>query len=187
MQVKTLTIPDVKLVTPKTFGDARGVFAEVYSQRAFAAAGLNSNFIQDNQSRSTKAPTLRGLHFQTPPFAQTKLVRCLRGSILDVAVDIRRGSPTFGQHVATMLSEERWEWLLVPIGFAHGFVTLQPSTEVFYKVDNHYSAPNDAGILWNDPDLAIDWCLDGRPPILSDKDTRYPRLRDFSSPFIYKT
>lgn len=187
MQVKPLSIPDLKLISPKTFGDARGVFSEVYSQRAFTAAGLNFTFVQDNQSLSSKAPTVRGLHFQTPPFAQTKLVRCIRGSILDIAVDIRRGSPTFGRHVATMLSEERWEWLLIPVGFAHGFVTLQPATEVLYKVDNYYSAPHDAGILWNDPDLGIDWCLDGRPPILSDKDTRYPCLRDFSSPFTYNT
>lgn len=185
MQVKALFIPDVKLITPKTFGDARGLFAEVYSQQAFAAAGLNFNFVQDNHSLSTKAPTIRGLHFQTPPFAQTKLVRCIRGGILDVVVDIRRGSPTYGRHVVAMLREDRWQWLLVPVGFAHGFVTLEPNTEVLYKVDNYYSAAHDAGILWNDPDLAIDWCLNGRPPILSEKDTRHPRLRDFFSPFAY--
>ena len=143
--------------------------------------------MQDNRSLSAKSPTVRGLHFQTPPLAQNKLVHCLRGAILDVAVDIRRGSPTFGHHVATMLSEDLWQLLLVPVGFAHGFVTLQPDTEVFYKVDNYYSPAHAAGILWNDPDLAIDWCLDGRDPILSEKDKHYPRLRDFASPFVYKS
>jgi len=187
MQVKALSIPDVKLITPNRIADGRGAFSELYSQRALAAAGLNFTFVQDNQSLSDKAPTVRGLHFQTPPLAQNKLVRCIRGGVLDIAVDIRRGSPTYGHHVVTMLSEDRWEWLLVPVGFAHGFVTLQPGTEVFYKVDNYYSAAHDAGILWNDPDLGIDWCLDGRTPLLSDKDTRYPRLRDFASPFVYRS
>jgi dTDP-4-dehydrorhamnose 3,5-epimerase len=183
MQITALSIPDVLLIEPKRFGDARGFFSETYSRAAFAKAGLAMEFVQDNHSRSTEAGTVRGLHFQTPPFAQDKLVRVARGRILDVAVDIRKASPTFGRHVAAELSAENWAQLLVPVGFAHAFVTLEPDTEVIYKVSNAYAPRNDAGILWNDPDLGIAWPVAATAATLSDKDVRLPRLKDIVSPF----
>lgn len=183
MQIDSLAIPDVKLITPKKFGDHRGFFSETYSRRAFEQAGLNLTFVQDNHSLSAQVGTVRGLHFQKPPVAQTKLVRVTRGAILDVAVDIRKSSPTFGQHVSAVLSAENWQQLLVPIGFAHGFITLEPDTEVLYKVDAFYSPESDAGILWNDPALGIDWQVPpGVTPVLSDKDQALPRFTDFVSP-----
>ena len=176
-------IPDVVVVTPKKFGDARGFFSEVYNAGTWRTAGLDLTFVQDNHSLSAPVGTLRGLHFQLPPFAQDKLVRVVRGRILDVAVDIRRSSPTFGQHVAVELSAENWRQLLVPAGFAHGFVTLEPDTEVLYKVTSLYSQPQDRGLAWDDPDLAIPWPLPATGAILSDKDTRWPRLRDLPEAF----
>jgi len=143
------------------------------------------SFVQDNHSRSVEARTLRGLHFQTSPFAQDKLVRVLRGSILDVVVDIRHGSPHYGKHEKVVLSAATGLQLLVPIGFAHGLVTLEPETEVFYKVSNFYSAEHDSGLMWNDPALGIDWQLDGADPILSDKDRRHPRLADLPHHFRF--
>lgn len=178
MDIESLAIPDVKLIRAKKFGDARGFFSEVYSRPALAKAGITMEFVQDNHSRSEKKGTIRGLHFQTPPFAQDKLVRVTRGRILDVAVDLRRGSPTFGRHVSTEISAENWTQVLVPIGFAHGFCTLEPDTEVLYKVSSIYSPVNDGGVIWNDPDLGIDWQLDAAAPVLSDKDAKLPRLRD---------
>ena len=186
MQIEPLAIPDVKLVTPKKFGDHRGFFSEVFSRKAFEAAGLRCDFVQDNHSLSAEVGTVRGLHFQTPPAAQCKLVRVVRGAILDVVVDIRKGSPWYGQHVAQELSAANWRQLLVPAGFAHGFCTLEPDTEVLYKVDAYYAPQNDRGILWNDPALGIDWKLPaGSKPVLSDKDTKHPTLAAYDSPFVY--
>lgn len=176
----------VLLVRPKRFGDDRGWFSEVYNEKAFAAYGISDRFVQDNHSLSVPAGTLRGLHFQTAPYEQAKLVRCIRGKIFDVAVDIRLGSPSFGQWVGAELSAENGHQLYVPSGFAHGFVTLEPSTEVTYKVSNLYSPENDGGILWNDPQIGIKWPLPGgNEPILSSKDARQPLLGDFNSPFVY--
>ena len=183
MPISALTIPDVKLITPRQFADARGVFAETYSRPAMVQAGLGMEFVQDNHSRSDRAGTLRGLHFQAPPFAQDKLVRVVRGRIFDVAVDLRQGSPTFGWHVTAELGADNWAQLLVPIGFAHGFLTLEPGTEVVYKVSNIYAPASDAGIIWNDPDLAITWPAVAGDVMLSDKDARLPRFKDMVSPF----
>jgi dTDP-4-dehydrorhamnose 3,5-epimerase len=178
VQVEETAIPAVKIITPRKHGDARGFFSEVYNKNLFEAAGLHLDFVQDNHSVSATVGTLRGLHFQTPPFAQDKLLRVARGRILDVAVDIRRSSPTFGKHVAVELSAENWRQLLVPAGFAHGFVTLEPDTEVLYKVTAFYSAANDRGLAWNDPDIGVSWPLPPGGPTLSDKDARWPRLKD---------
>jgi dTDP-4-dehydrorhamnose 3,5-epimerase len=178
MQVQPLAIPDVKLITPVRHGDARGFFSEVYNARSFAAAGIDTVFMQDNHSRSAAAGTIRGLHFQTRPHAQAKLVRVTRGAIFDVAVDVRRGSPTFGQHVAAELSAENWCQLLVPAGFAHGFCTLTADTEVLYKVDALYAPAHDKGILWSDPALGIAWPAVAATPTLSAKDQGLPRLSD---------
>jgi dTDP-4-dehydrorhamnose 3,5-epimerase len=183
MQITALAIPDVLLIEPKKFGDSRGFFSETYSRPALAKAGVTMEFVQDNHSRSAKVGTVRGLHFQAPPFAQDKLVRVTRGRILDVAVDLRKKSPTFGRHVTAELSAENWAQLLVPIGFAHAFVTLEPDTEVIYKVSNIYAPQSDAGILWNDPDLGIAWPVLAAAATLSDKDVKLPRLKDITSPF----
>jgi dTDP-4-dehydrorhamnose 3,5-epimerase len=178
MQVEATEINRVKIVTPKKHGDIRGFFSEVYNEAAWERAGLDFRFVQDNHSFSAEVGTLRGLHFQIPPFAQDKLIRVARGRILDVAVDIRRSSPTFGRHVAVELSAENWRQLLAPIGFAHGFVTLEPDTEVLYKTTAPYSPTEDRGLAWDDPDIAIEWPLPAGGPMLSDKDRRWPRLRD---------
>ena len=186
LDITSLAIPEVKLIKPKKFGDHRGFFSETYNARAMREVGIDLEFVQDNQSLSAETGTLRGLHFQTPPFAQDKLVRVIRGAILDVAVDIRRGSPTYGQHVAAEISAENWAQILVPKGFAHGFVTTAPDTEVLYKVTDYYAPENDAGILWNDPALGIDWPLPESGAVLSDKDRLHPVLADFDSPFTYE-
>jgi dTDP-4-dehydrorhamnose 3,5-epimerase len=183
MDVRPLDIPDVKLITTKRFGDHRGFFSETYTRKAFVEAGIDLDFVQDNHSRSAERGTLRGLHFQGPPFAQDKLVRVLKGAILDVAVDLRRGSPTFGRHVAVELTDESWQQLLVPAGFAHGFCTLVPDTEVFYKVTNYYAPQHDFGVLWNDPDLGIDWPVSDSEAVLSEKDSRQPRFKDLKTLF----
>jgi dTDP-4-dehydrorhamnose 3,5-epimerase len=178
MQVEETRIEAVKVVTPKKHGDARGFFSEVYNRSAWDEAGLKFTFVQDNHSFSAATGTLRGLHFQTPPFAQAKLVRVVRGGILDVAVDIRRSSPTFGKHVAVELSAQNWRQLLIPIGFAHGFLTLEPDVEVLYKTTAVYSPAHDRGLAWDDPLIAIDWRAPAGGPILSDKDRRWPRLKE---------
>ena len=183
MNVVALDIPDVKLITPKRFGDSRGFFSEVYNGRAFAAAGIDIDFVQDNHALSGEVGTLRGLHFQKPPFAQTKLVRVTRGRIYDVAVDIRLKSPTYGRHVGVELSAENWAQLLVPAGFAHGYCTLEPNTEVLYKVDAYYAPEHDAGILWSDPALGIAWPVEPGKAHLSDKDNRLPVLKDIGPAF----
>lgn len=180
-----LEIPGVVLVTPQRFGDARGYFSETYSQPIYAANGIASDFLQDNESLSVTPGTVRGLHFQAPPFAQAKLVRVLRGAVYDVAVDIRKGSPTYGRAVGARLTGERGEQLFIPQGFAHAFCTLEPDTQVAYKVDARYSREHDGGILWNDPDLGIEWPVAEQEAVLSDKDRVHPRLKDFDSPFQY--
>ncbi len=183
LDVRALAIPDVKLIVPKRFGDARGYFVETWNRKTYLEAGIDADFCQDNLSRSAPQGTVRGLHFQTPPYAQAKLVGVLTGRILDVVVDIRKESPSFRRHVAVELSAEDGHHLFVPKGFAHGFVTLVPDTTVLYKVDAHYAPANDAGILWSDPDLAIAWPVDPSRAVLSPKDAVLPRLRDIVSPF----
>ncbi|MCB1539605.1 MAG: dTDP-4-dehydrorhamnose 3,5-epimerase [Rhodoblastus sp.] len=183
MHVEQTAIDGLKIVTPKRHLDARGFFSEVYNKADWRAAGLDFTFVQDNHSYSAEAGVLRGLHFQTAPHAQAKLVRVARGRIFDVAVDIRRSSPTFGHHVALELSRDDWRQLLVPVGFAHGFVTLEPNTEVLYKTSAPYSASHDFGLAWDDPDLAIAWPLQAGAPVLSDRDRAWPRLRDLAQAF----
>ncbi|MHC4128378.1 MAG: dTDP-4-dehydrorhamnose 3,5-epimerase [Planctomycetota bacterium] len=163
MKVVETEIPDVKVLSPERLGDRRGSFSETYSSRALAGAGIDLDFVQDNDSLSVQRWTIRGLHFQVPPFAQHKLIRVVRGAILDVAVDLRRGSPTRGRHVAVEVSADRWNQVLVPVGFAHGFCTLEPDTHVIYKVTCHYAPEHDKGLLWNDPALA-------------QRDTKWPLL-----------
>ena len=175
----------VKLISPRRFGDERGWFVETYNSEKYALLGVGVQFKQDNHSLSRSPWVLRGLHFQTPPRGQDKLVRCVRGRIWDVAVDVRKHSPTFGQWVAAELSAENGHQLFVPVGFAHGFLTLEPDTEVEYKVSDLYEPECDGGLIWNDPTLAVAWPLDGAAPVLSDKDTRLPALADFDSPFVY--
>lgn len=180
-----LDIPDVVLLTPKRYGDHRGWFSETFKQSSFRENVADVLFVQDNQSYSKALGTVRGLHYQTPPFAQGKLVRCLVGAIFDVAVDIRVGSPYFGQWVGATLTAERGEQLWVPAGFAHGFCTLTDDVEIFYKVTNYYSQPNDAGITFNDSALGVKWPIDLKDAILSDKDQTLPKLGDIKSPFVY--
>jgi dTDP-4-dehydrorhamnose 3,5-epimerase len=167
--------PDLILIEPMVFEDERGFFMEAYNYREFEMMGIRERFVQDNFSMSRRG-VLRGLHFQVEPFAQSKLVRCIRGEIFDVAVDIRVGSPTFGKWHGVILSEENRLTLYIPRGFAHGFLALSDIAEVMYKVDNFYSPEHERGIIWNDPDIGIEWPIED--PILSDKDGKYPRLRE---------
>lgn len=169
-------IPDVLIVEPQVFGDHRGFFMESWSRRAFEQAGLFYDFVQDNHSSSTAKGTLRGIHFQRGDKAQAKLVRCARGAVLDVAVDLRPQSPTYKQWVGVELSAENKRQLLIPRGFGHGFVTLTNEVEFLYKADNYYAPEADGGILWNDPEIGVDWGV--TDPILSDKDTKTPLLKD---------
>lgn len=169
-------IPEVKIIQPRKFEDERGFFVETYSRPALEAGGIEIEFIQDNQSLSLATGTLRGLHFQRPPFAQDKLVRVIRGRIWDVAVDLRRSSPTFRQWYGLELSAANQTQLLVPKGFAHGFLTLEPDTEVIYKVSAPYSRDHDMGVAWDDPELAVAWPLPVDRPVLSAKDSALPRL-----------
>jgi dTDP-4-dehydrorhamnose 3,5-epimerase len=180
-----LAIPELVEVTPPKLGDHRGFFSEVFKRAAFEAEGIAIDWVQDNQSFSADAGTVRGLHFQAPPFAQAKLIRVLRGAIYDVAVDIRAGSPSYGQSVAIELSAEKWNQLLVPAGFAHGFMTLTSDVEVLYKVSAPYSRESEGAIRWDDPDLAIAWPRPG-DATLSEKDAVAPTFRDFVSPFAYE-
>ncbi|MGO4387130.1 dTDP-4-dehydrorhamnose 3,5-epimerase [Microvirga sp. 2YAF29] len=181
--IEPTAIPDVKILTPKRFDDGRGFFSEVYNRKRYEEAGVELDFVQDNHSLSETVGTIRGLHFQTTPFAQDKLVRVVRGRILDIAVDLRRSSPTFGRHVAVELSAENWRQLLVPIGFAHGFCTLEPDTEVLYKVTNYYSAAHDRGLAFDDPALGIEWPVAPGDAVLSEKDRKHPRLADLPACF----
>lgn len=173
------------LLRAPRFGDARGWFMETYSEARARAVGFDVRFVQDNQSFSAQTGTIRGLHFQRPPHAQAKLVRCVRGSIMDYAVDLRRGSPTYGEWVGGKLTAEGGEQLFVPIGFAHGFITLEPDVEVAYKVSDVYAPDCDGGIAWNDPAIGIDWPLPTSGAVLSDKDKALPFLTEFESPFEY--
>ena len=186
VQIEALDIPDVKLLTPEKHGDHRGFFSEVYNRRALAEAGIDIEFVQDNHSLSAERGTVRGLHFQAPPFAQDKLVRVVRGKVFDVAVDLRKGSPTFSRYVSAILSAEAWNQLLVPVGFAHGFMTLEPDTEVLYKVSNYYAPEHDRGLLWSAPDLAIRWPLGAEVAVLSPKDGALPTLGEIDSPFVWR-
>ena len=176
MQVTKTDLEGVLILEPKVFGDARGWFMETWSARKMEAAGLNFNFVQDNQSYSAHKGTLRGLHYQTAPFAQTKLVRCTRGKLLDVAVDIREGSPTFAKWVAVELTAENKKQLLIPRGFAHAFLTLTDDVEIQYKADNFYAPACDGNIIWNDPEINITWNFP--PTILADKDAKAPTLHE---------
>jgi dTDP-4-dehydrorhamnose 3,5-epimerase len=186
IDVKALAIPEVKLITPPIFRDERGFFSETYGRKAFAALGVDIEFVQDNHALSHAPGVLRGLHFQIDPHPQSKLVRVARGAILDVAVDIRHGSPTFGRHVSATLSAENWSQLWVPVGFAHGYCTLEPDTEVIYKVTDFYAPACDRGLAFDDPELGIAWPIPTGQLQLSDKDRRQPRLRDLPAHFTYR-
>ncbi|HEX8524383.1 MAG TPA: dTDP-4-dehydrorhamnose 3,5-epimerase [Tepidisphaeraceae bacterium] len=178
MQVIPTEIPDVKILVPKKFGDHRGFFSETFNAKFLSEQGIGCTFVQDNHSLSVEKGVVRGLHYQVGPMAQDKLVRVVRGSILDVAVDIRRSSPTFGKHVSAVISAENWRQILVPIGFAHGFVTLEGNTEVVYKVSNYYSPAHERGIRWNDPGLGIEWGVSAEQAVLSKRDMEHPVLGD---------
>jgi dTDP-4-dehydrorhamnose 3,5-epimerase len=183
--VQPLDIPDVKILVPERHGDQRGFFSETYSRRALEDAGIDIDFVQDNHAFSAQKGTLRGLHFQTPPYAQHKLVRVVRGAIFDVAVDLRVGSPTYGRSVCAIVSAAEWNQILVPVGFAHGLLTLEPDTEVLYKVSAYYAPEHDKGLLWNDPALDIAWPLEGTAPLLSAKDRAQPRLAELPAYFHF--
>jgi len=183
MQVEKTALDGVLLLTPERFGDDRGFFGESWSARTMTAQGLDFNWVQDNHSLSTQVGTVRGLHFQSPPHAQDKLVRCGRGALFDVAVDIRSSSPTYGQWVGFELSFENGRQLLVPAGFLHGFATLQPETEILYKCSDYYAPECDGAVRFDS--LDIDWNLGGLEPILSQKDAGAPAFSDFQSPFVW--
>ncbi len=174
-EFKKLGIEDVILIIPKVFEDDRGFFMETYRKDLFEIAGIKGDFVQDNHSRS-KHGVLRGLHFQKEPYAQAKIVRCVRGEVFDVAVDLRRNSPTFGKWVGAVLSEENKHMLYIPRGFAHGFVVLSDVAEVIYKVDNVYAPEYERGLIWNDPDVGVEWPI--KNPVLSEKDRSWPTLKE---------
>lgn len=176
---------NITVIGPRRYQDDRGWFAETWNARRAAEIGIDCRFVQDNHSMSRRTGTLRGLHYQAPPFAQHKLVRVVRGSVLDVAVDVRRGSPTFGRYVAEILSAENGLQLFVPIGYLHGFLTLEPDTEVVYKVSDFYDKASDGGIRWDDPTIGVPWGVAPDAIVLSPKDATAPLLADFESPFAY--
>jgi dTDP-4-dehydrorhamnose 3,5-epimerase len=185
MEVLATALPEVRIVAPQRFGDQRGFFSETWNGRAFAAAGIDAAFVQDNHAGNQRRGTLRGLHYQIPPCAQGKLLRVTRGAVLDVAVDVRHGSPTFGRHVAVTLSAANWQQLWVPSGFAHGYCTLEDDTEVQYKTTDYYSPAHERGIRWDDPALAIDWPFDAAGLILTERDRRLPCLAEQPDLFEY--
>ena len=185
MVVDTYAAPGLVSVVPVKFGDARGFLSETYSRRRFAACGIDVDFVQDNHSYSAAVGTIRGLHFQLPPHAQGKLVRVVRGAILDVVVDIRHGSPAFGKPIAVELSAANWRQLYVPPGFAHGFCTLEPDSELLYRTTDYYAPEADRGIAFDDLDLGVEWPVAVAEATLSDKDRRHPRLRDLAKIFEY--
>ena len=187
MQVDQTALPGCLILTPRRFGDDRGWFSEVYSKRALADAGITCDFVQDNHSLSREAGTVRGLHYQSPPHAQAKLVRVASGAVRDVAVDFREGSPTFGQHVVVELSAENGRQLFIPAGFLHGFVALQPDTELLYKCSDFYAPECDGTIRFDDPDLAIDWGIAREDAVLSAKDAAAPSLAEAGTPFQYES
>ena len=186
VKIEPSRIADVKIIWPDKFGDHRGFFSETFNSEKFRRTGLDLSFCQDNHSLSEKAGTLRGLHFQINPYAQGKLLRVTRGAIYDVAVDIRAGSPTFGKWVGYEISAKLWNQIFIPVGFAHGFCTLEDNTEVMYKVTAPYSPENERGLAWNDDGLGIDWPIDNNAPILSEKDTSYPELCNLPTFFKYE-
>jgi dTDP-4-dehydrorhamnose 3,5-epimerase len=186
MQVEQTPLDGCLILTPRRFGDARGWFSEVWNRDTLKKAGIDTDFVQDNHSFSAQPGTVRGLHYQRPPHAQAKLVRCARGAIFDVAVDVRKGSPTFGKWFGADLTAENGRQLLVPVGFLHGFVTRAPDTEVLYKCSDTYAPDCDGAVRFDDPDLAIDWGLDPAQAILSDKDRAAPLIRNFDTPFTYE-
>lgn len=186
MRVIETGLPGVLELRPIQHGDDRGFFSETWRRDQCASAGIDADFVQDNHSRSARVGTIRGLHFQSPPFAQSKLVRVTKGAVLDVAVDIRAGSTSYGQHIAVRLDAKKWNQLFVPKGFAHGFCTLEPDTEVLYKVDAYYAPDNDHGLAWNDPALGINWPVNDSDAILSEKDRIHPTLSDLPTYFNIK-
>ena len=186
MEIVKTELPGVVMLTPRRFGDARGFFSEVYNRNAYAALGIDVEFVQDNHSLSREVGVVRGLHFQSPPHAQAKLVRVGAGRVLDVAVDIRRGSPTYGRWVGVELSAEAGNQLYIPVGFLHGFAVLEPNSELLYKCSDFYAPDCDGAVRFDDPDIGIDWGVDPKAAILSDKDAKAPFLKDFVSPFVYE-
>jgi dTDP-4-dehydrorhamnose 3,5-epimerase len=186
MEVAEAEIADVKMLKPVRHGDMRGFFSEVFKENVLREHGIDVHFVQDNHSLSMSRGVVRGLHFQIPPFAQAKLLRVTAGSIFDVAVDIRWGSPSYGRHVAVVLSASEWNQIFIPVGFAHGFCTLAPNTEVIYKVNNYYSVEHDRGLLWSDESLAIAWPIPADKALLSEKDRNQPALADLPRFFAYE-
>lgn len=187
MKIEKTQLPGVLVLTPARFGDARGFFSESWNRKTLESHGITLDFVQDNHSVSAQVGTVRGLHFQSPPHAQAKLVRCGKGRLFDVAVDIRRGSPTYGRWIGEELSFENGKQLLIPTGFLHGFVTREPDTEINYKCTDYYAPECDGAVRYDDPDIGIDWGLPaGVTPMLSDKDARAQWLRDFETPFVYE-
>lgn len=186
MKIVATRLAGVLRLTPRRFGDSRGFFSEIWNKRALEDAGVHlPDFVQDNHSLSSQVGTVRGLHFQAPPAAQGKLVRCGRGAIFDVAVDIRRGSPTYGRWAGYTLSAQNGAQLYIPAGFAHGFATLEPDSEIVYKCTDYYTPETEGELRWDDPDIGIEWPLTSAP-VLSEKDTRAPLLADFNSPFTFE-
>jgi dTDP-4-dehydrorhamnose 3,5-epimerase len=185
MIVEATAIGGVLILQPKKYGDARGFLSETFKVSALAEHGVTHEWRQDNHAFSLGAGVTRGLHFQYPPFAQAKLLRVVRGAILDVAVDVRRGSPTYGMHVAVELSADNWRQLYVPVGMAHGYCTLTLETDVLYKTSMEYAPHAESGLLWSDPDLNIAWPVGPPAAVLNTRDQRWPRLRDFETPFDY--
>ena len=186
MQVEQTALPDVLILTPRRIGDARGFFSETWNRETMRGIGVDVNFVQDNHSLSRDVGVVRGLHFQAPPHAQDKLVRVGAGAVLDVVVDIRKGSPAYGKWTAVELSAENGRQVFIPKGFLHGFVTLKPDSELLYKCSDVYAPDCDGSVYFADPDLGIDWGLDPAQAVLSDKDKNAPRFADFTSPFRYK-
>ncbi len=185
MQIEDTALPGVKILTPRRFGDHRGFFSESWNRKALSAAGIDAEFVQDNHSLSRDVGTVRGLHFQSPPHAQGKLVRCGRGRLFDVAVDARKGSPTYGQWIGEELSFENGRQLWIPAGFLHGFATREPDTEIVYKCTDYYAPECDGAVRWNSAEIGIDWQVEGSA-ILSEKDDVAPLFNDFDSPFVWE-
>ena len=183
MNVLDTGIPDVKVLVPRKFGDHRGFLSETYRRTALADAGVELDFVQENDSVSAEKGTVRGLHYQIPPCAQAKVVRVVRGAIFDVAVDLRRSSPTFGRHVAVEISAEQWNQVVVPVGFAHGFCTLEPNTHVIYKMTSYYAPDHERGLKWNDPALAIPWPVLAGDAVVSERDESLPLMSDLAELF----
>jgi dTDP-4-dehydrorhamnose 3,5-epimerase len=184
-KITSTLIPDLLILEARQFGDERGFFAETWNSRVLAAAGIDVGFVQDNHSFSVRSGTVRGLHFQAPPHAQAKLVRCGRGRLMDVAVDIRSGSPTYGKWFGVELSFDNGKQLYIPAGFAHGFATLEPATEIVYKCSDYYAPECEGALRFDDPDLGIEWGLSGQPTAISEKDLKASNFKGFESPFIW--